>query len=119
MAQYLFGSSLHRVGQSMENRQKNLDYYVRLATSGTAQGVDAIMPDLSMSMTIAASKIIDYALGLVCSDEGVSRLEYYLFNGTQIQRNYCTLFFNRRGDWQLVRLAYEKGLIDYRQAFSR
>ncbi len=103
----------------MEKSINSLDYYMRLAISGTAQCIDAIMDDLNMDMTIAASKIIDYSLGLVGSHEGLARMEYYLFNGTQIQRNYCTLFFNRRGDWPLVRLAYDKGLIDWKQAFSR
>lgn len=103
----------------MEKAIKNLDYYIRLATIGTAQSIDAIMRDLNMDMTIAASKIVDYSLGHVSSDEGLCRMQHYLFNGTQIQRNYCTLFFNRRGDWPLVRLAYEKGLIDWKQAFSR
>lgn len=103
----------------MEKAIKKLDYYMRLANSGTAQSVDAIMVDINMDMTIAASKIIDYSLGLVNSVEGLHRMEFYLFSGTQIQRNYCTLFFNRRGDWPLVRLAYERGLIDWKQAFSR
>jgi hypothetical protein len=103
----------------MESQQKNLDYYIGLANSGTAHSIDCIMHDLNKSMSIAVSKIIDYSLSLVCSDEGIKRLEFYLFSGTQIQRNYCALFFNRRGDWPLVKLAYEKGLIDYIQAFSR
>ena len=72
-----------------------------------------------MNMSIAASKIIDYSLSFVKSDDGLSRMEYYLFNGTQMQRNYCTLFFNRKGAWPIVKLAFEKGLIDATQAFSR
>lgn len=103
----------------MKSQLKNLDYYIGLANSGTTQSIDNIMHDLNKDMSIAISKIIDYSLSLVCSYEGIKRLEFYLFNGTQIQRNYCALFFNRRGDWPLVKLAYEKGLIDYRQAFSR
>lgn len=101
------------------NKPANLDHYIALASSGTAQSVDAIMNDLNMDITIAVSKIIDYSLGFVSSNEGLKRMEFYLFNGTQIQRNYCAIFFNRRGDWKLVRQAYEKGLIDYKQYFSR
>jgi len=62
---------------------------------------------------------VDYALSLVSNEEGISRLSYYLFNGSLIQRNYCSLFFNRRGDWKIVREAYELGLIDEIQAFAR
>lgn len=98
---------------------KNLDHYISLAKSGTAQSVDSMMDDLNLNITLAASKIIDYSLGFISSDEGLDRMAFYLFNGTQMQRNYCAIFFNRRGDWQLVRQAYEKGLIDYKQYFSR
>lgn len=98
---------------------KNLDRYIRLAQAGTCVSVDMILADINMDMSIALSKIIDYSLSFVQSDEGVERMAYYLFHGTQIQRNYCTLYFNRRGDWRLVRQAFEQGLIDEIQAFSR
>lgn len=77
------------------------------------------MNDLNADMTIANSKLIDFALGHVDSEEGVKVMEYYLFHGTQIQRNYCTLYFGRRGEYPLIRKAYDKGLIDAKQAFSR
>lgn len=98
---------------------KNLDHYISLAESGTVQSVDLMMDDLNLDITLAASKIIDYSLGFISTDEGLERMAFYLFNGTQMQRNYCAIFFNRRGDWQLVRQAYEQGLIDYKQYFSR
>jgi len=97
----------------------NLDSIIALCKSGTTESIDAVMAELNMDITIALSKIIDYSLGFVESEEGVSRMAYYLFHGTQIQRNYCTLYFNRRGDWPIVRSAYEQGLIDYIQAYSR
>ncbi len=103
----------------MKEHVKNLDYYISLAGSGTAQSVDSIMRDLNTDITLAASKIIDYSLGFVRSEEGLERMAFYLFQGTQMQRNYCAIFFNRRGDWQIVREAYLKGLIDYKQYFSR
>lgn len=90
-----------------------------MAKSGTPVDIDAIMADINMDMSIAVSKIIDYSLSFVESEQGLERMAYYLFNGTQIQRNYCTLFFNRRGDWPIVKAAFEKGLIDEIQAFSR
>lgn len=98
---------------------KNLDGYIRLAQAGTCVSVDMILADINKDMSIALSKIIDYSLSFVQSDEGVERMAHYLFHGTQIQRNYCTLYFNRRGDWRLVRQAFEQGLIDEIQAFSR
>jgi len=70
---------------------------------------------LNGDMTFTDSRFIDYALGLVKSSEGVERIKQYLFKGTQIQRNYGTLFFNRRsekGDWDIVKKAYMMGLID-------
>ncbi len=78
-----------------------------------------IMENINLEMGIIESKIIDYALGLIDNIEGVKTLEKYLFEGTQIQRNYCTLYFNRKEEFKLVRLAYDKGLIDERQTFSR
>ena len=101
-----------------ENK-KNLAYYISLAKSGTDNNIDLIMADLNADMTIAASKIIDYALGFVVSGDGVNRMAHYLFNGTQIQRNYCALYFNRREDYPIVVAAYNAGLIDGIQAFSR
>ena len=105
----------------MESQSK-LARYVELARHGAAADVDTIVQDLDERMTFADSRFIDYALGLVKTQEGVERIEYYLFNGTQIQRNYATLFFNRRcekGDWDRVKRAYQMGLIDQTQAFSK
>lgn len=89
------------------------------AQHGTAADVDYILGHLTSDATLAVTRFVDYALGLVESDEGVARIEHYLFHGTQIQRNYCSLFFNRRSDWPIVRKAYEAGLIDAIQAYAR
>ena len=40
-------------------------------------------------------------------------------SGTQIQRNYASLYFNRLGERDIVREAYALGLIDEIQAFAR
>jgi hypothetical protein len=98
---------------------RTLKDYIPMAQAGTAADIDAIMADINADMSIAVSKIIDYSLSFVTSEPGLERMAYYLFNGTQIQRNYCTLFFNRRGDWPLVKMAFDMGLIDAIQAFSR
>lgn len=89
------------------------------ANSGNIEDVDYILNHLTSDVTLSVTKFVDYALSLVVSDVGVARIEYYLFNGTQIQRNYCSLFFNRRGDWPIVKKAYERGLIDEIQAYAR
>ena len=103
-------------------KMTRLEYYIALATSGRAEDIDSIMDRLTDQMTFAESRFIDYALGLVESSEGMKRIAEYLFDGTQIQRNYCTLYFNRRNEkeaWMLVKRAYSLGLIDARQAFSK
>jgi hypothetical protein len=89
------------------------------AINGKMKDVDYIMSHLSPDVTIATTKFVDYALSFVESDLGIKRMGYYLFNGTQMQRNYCALFFNRRGDWPIVKKAYEEGCIDGIQAFAR
>ena len=96
-----------------------LQQYIRLAREGTKATIDEIMSHLDEHMTIAESKFIDFALGHVESQEGLAVMEDYLFHGTQIQRNYCTLFFGRLGEYLIIRKAYDQGLIDARQAFSR
>jgi hypothetical protein len=95
------------------------DYYSRLAKEGSKDSVREIMKDINEQMTIAESKLIDFVLGYVDTLEGIKTLENYLFNGTQIQRNYCALYFNRREDYKIVREAYDQGLIDMKQVFSR
>jgi hypothetical protein len=99
--------------------QTLLQYFIVLAKQGTPDSVEKIMSHLNTQLTLAESKFIDYALGRVCSAEGINTIQQYLFHGTQIQRNYCALFFGRRGDYGIVRKAYDEGLIDATQAFSR
>lgn len=89
------------------------------ANRGTIEDVDYILGHLTPDVTLSVTRFVDYALSLVESKAGIERIEFYLFNGTQIQRNYCSLFFNRRGDWPVVKEAYERGLIDKIQAYAR
>jgi hypothetical protein len=98
---------------------KNLQYYIALAEEGSKASIDEIMRRLNRQMTIAESKFIDFALSHIDSEEGTEVMKHYLFHGTQLQRNYCTLYFSRLGEYPLVREAYDKGLIDAKQAFSR
>jgi hypothetical protein len=89
------------------------------AESGTAKDIDYIMGKLSNESTLADTKFVDFALGLVTSSDGFEQIKYYLFNGTLMQRNYASLYFNRLGEWKYVKEANEKGLIDDTQAFAR
>ncbi len=71
-------------------------------------------------MTLADSKILStFALSHVESDEGIHAMKHYLFHGTQVQRNYCALYFGRMGEYLIIREAFDKGLLDAKQAFSR
>lgn len=99
--------------------QTLLQHYISLAQEGTKVSIGEIMKHLNKSMTLIESKFIDFALGHVDNDEGVKIMEYYLFHGTQIQRNYCALYFGRRGEYLIIRKAFDEGLIDAKQAFSR
>jgi hypothetical protein len=92
---------------------------VARATCGTTEDVDYIIGHLTPEVTLSTTRFVDYALGLVESEQGIARIEHYLFHGTQIQRNYCSLFFNRRGDWPIIKQAYERRLIDEIQAYAR
>lgn len=96
-----------------------LQYYIGLAEEGTRASVAEIMRHLNSDMTLVESKFLDFALGHVEETEGIEAMEHFLFHGTQIQRNYCALYFGRRGEYLIVRQAYDKGLIDAKQAFSR
>ena len=89
------------------------------AENGYPSDIDFIMQNLTPDSSFAMTRYVDFTLGLVTNDFGVERIEYYLFNGTQIQRNYASLFFNRRGDWEIVKKAFQQGLIDQTQAFAR
>jgi len=89
------------------------------AENGDPNDVDFIMQNLNSESTFAMTRYIDFSLGLVTNEMGIARIEHYLFNGSQIQRNYSSLFFNRRGDWEIVKKAFQLGLIDEIQAFAR
>lgn len=96
-----------------------LQKYIELAKEGTEASIGSIMSDLNENTSIVDTKYIDFALGHVTGEEGMLVMEKYLFKGTQIQRNYATLYFARLGEYPIIRKAYDLGLIDGRQAFSR
>lgn len=89
------------------------------AKLGNKSDIDFIMNHLTSEATLEITRYVDYALSLVENEDGIKQLQHYLFNGTLIQRNYCSLYFNRKGDWPVVKEAYLQGLIDEIQAYSR
>lgn len=99
--------------------QNIIEKYVNLAKQGTKDSIETIMIDLNERMTLMESRCIDFALSHVDTVEGIDTIKYYLFHGTQIQRNYCALYFGRIHEYYILREAYDMGLIDEHQAFSR
>jgi hypothetical protein len=96
-----------------------LQVLIEKAIVGNSSDIDYIMGALSSESTFSMTRYVDFALGLVENGNGKERIRHYLFNGTQIQRNYASLYFNRRGDWEIVKEAFNKGLIDEIQAYAR
>ena len=92
---------------------------IEKAEHGSESDVDYIMSHLTEESSLAMTRYVDYALSLVENQDGIKRLEHYLFNGTLIQRNYSSLFFNRRLDFEIVQRAFKEGRIDAIQAFAR
>jgi hypothetical protein len=92
---------------------------IEKAEHGSELDVDYIMTHLTNDSSLAVTRYVDYALGLVENPDGIKRIEHYLFNGTLIQRNYSSLFFNRRLDYEVVQRAFKEGRIDEIQAFAR
>ena len=100
----------------LSDKAKEIESYCK---SGTKEDIDYVMEFLDETSDIPITRVVDYYLGTVSTIEGMKQIEYYLFNGTQIQRNYSTLFFARKNEWVIVNKAYKMGLIDYIQAYSK
>ena len=100
-------------------KNKLYSYIKEKCKTGFSSDVDEVMKLLNQDIDIPTTKIIDFYIGTITNKEGLKRIEYYLFNGTQIQRNYCTLFYLRKNELDIVWKAYKLGLIDEIQAFSR
>jgi len=86
---------------------------------GNKEDVEFIMSYLTSESSLAMTRYVDFALSLVVNPIGFEQIKYYLFNGSLIQRNYASLYFNRLGEWQIVKKAFKQGLIDEIQAFAR
>ena len=101
---------------SMNNQLPRL---IQMAKRGKKEQIDFMFRLLDEQAILVTTRNVDYALSLVSDDEGIARIEEYLFNGTQIQRNYACLYFARRYEFTPVNKAYEMGLVDWHQAYSR
>ena len=66
------------------------------AMIGQKEDIDYLMSQLTKDSTIALTRFVDYALSFVKNQQRVDRLEYYLFYGTLMQRNYCCLYLIER-----------------------
>ncbi|MEI7826152.1 MAG: toll/interleukin-1 receptor domain-containing protein [Chlorobiaceae bacterium] len=98
------------------------DQFVALGRSGKAKNVDYMMEALSNDNGIGTAKLVDFALGLIATDEGERQIRHYLFNGNTMQRNYAALYFKRKvGATSSATLtdAHREGKIDALQAFSK
>lgn len=106
----------------MKSKDKHsgvLQLMLQHAQNGNAADVNFIMSYLNNEASLAETRFVDYALSTISKPTGMEQIKYYLFHGTQIQRNYASLYFNRMGEWLLVKKAYSQGLIDEIQAFAR
>lgn len=93
--------------------------YVAIGATGSAAAVDFLMGALATQDDIATTRLVDYALSLVETEAGVERLHYYLFNGTQRQRNYAALYFKRLDEYGILKEALAQGKVDSLQVFNR
>lgn len=99
--------------------ETRLEQWIKFAKKGTRESIEKIMENLNVDATLQETREIDHALSYVEAEEGVKTIKYYLFHGTQIQRNYCALYLGRVHEYFILRKAYDLGLIDDKQAFSR
>lgn len=107
------------LGDSRPEITRKNDEIRLLCRRSAPEDIDAVMAHLDGGTSLVMTKIIDRHLGSVTAPEAVNRIERYLFEGSQIQRNYACLFFARRNDWDIVKRAYAAGAVDYEQAFSK
>lgn len=100
------------------NYDKQFEEIKNKVNQGNIKDIDFVMSKLN-GADLATTRAVDLYLNYLTNILGIKRLEYYLFKGTQIQKNYCCLFFARRNEWQLIDKAYSEGCIDEIQAYSR
>ncbi|WP_375467126.1 hypothetical protein [uncultured Nostoc sp.] len=105
--------------QEYANKIDRYDAFVAMARAGGVSDVDTLMDNLEYDRNSATYKLVDFTLGLVDTSQGQDRIRHYLFNGTQLQRNYAALYFKRKGAKDILIEAVQQGCIDRVQAFSK
>ncbi|MGV0104733.1 HEAT repeat domain-containing protein [Nostoc sp. DSM 114160] len=105
--------------QDYSHKIDRYDAFVAMARAGGVSDIDTLMENLENDRTSATCKLVDFTLSLVDTPQGQDRIRHYLFNGTQIQRNYAALYFKRRGAKKILKEAVNQGCIDKLQAFSK
>jgi HEAT repeat protein len=105
--------------QEYNQNNNRFDAFVAMGRRGKIADIDTLMESLENEQNSATYKLVDYTLGLVNTNEGMERIKYYLFNGTQTQRNYAALYFKRLQAKDILTEAVKQGCIDKIQAFSK
>lgn len=95
------------------------EIFCKNAKTGKVENVDYLMNHLNEESNLLLTRLVDFSLGLVETEEGISHIKHYLFNGSLIQRNYAALMLNRIDEWKSVQEAYKLGLVDEIQTFAR
>lgn len=95
------------------------DEFIAWGAAGMPEQVDRLMSALDAQGDLATTKLVDYALSLVSTPEGIARLEHYLFDGSGIQQNYAALYFKRKGKMDLLEQAFAAGKIDAIQIYAQ
>lgn len=104
----------------MTNQPTNrYQLFAALGRSGAATDVDTLMGNLLARVDFTTTRLVDFGLSLVVTDEGADRINHYLFHGAQIQRNYAALYFKRRNEMAPLHEAVAQGKIDEIQAYLR
>ena len=94
------------------------DHFRALGQSGGPHDVDTLMRHLHEQVDFTTTRLVDFALDLVNTEDGADRLRHYLFHGALIQRNYAALYFKRRQEFALLNEAVAQGQIDEIQAYT-
>ncbi|KAF3884877.1 MULTISPECIES: hypothetical protein [Nostocales] len=111
--------AVKQILEEYTQKSSRYDTFVAMGRAGGESDVDTLMESLENDLNSATCKLVDYTLSLVNTPHGQKRIEHYLFNGTQRQRNYAALYFKRLGAKDILASAVKQGCIDRVQAFSK
>lgn len=113
------GGNGFRVSLASFSYKEKCDFVRRMCEDGSARAIDYVFSFLDDDADVVTTKIVDRYLGDVSNPAGVGRIEGYLFGDDQFRRNYAALYFARKDEWAVIKRAYDAGLIDYEQAYSK